>query len=318
MKEMSQRALRNALSCFQSERLLPALKVQTTALRTIEDFMVSRDFVQLMPIITSRVTDPLGPDPGSSVIVVPRIKYYDEELVLTQSMILHKQLSLLTGAHRIFIMSPNVRLENMKRKETGKHLFEFTQMDFEMGSGLMEDVMSLLEDLLIEVISTVVSERKEELERLGRELQVPSKPFTVYTSHQLQGKYGEEWENRASLDHKSPFWITCFRREFYDREDPENPGHFRNYDLVYPEGYGEGVSGGEREWEYKRILARIEKDGLNPKDFEPYLQVAETGLLSPSAGAGIGVERLVRFLVGAKHIGDIQPFRRVPGEEVIL
>ncbi len=318
MKEVGQGALRSSLASFQSERLLPALKIQTTALRTIEDFMVSRDFVQLMPVITSRVTDPLGPDPGSSVIMIPRIKYYEEELVLTQSMLLHKQLSLLTGADRIFIMSPNIRLEDKKRKETGKHLFEFTQMDFEIRGGIMQDVMSLLEDLVIEVVSTVVSERKEELERLRRKLNMPSKPFTVYTSHQLQAKYGEQWENLASSEHKFPFWVTCFRREFYDREDPEKPGHFRNYDLVYPEGYGEGVSGGEREWEYKRILARIQKDGLDPKDFEAYLQVAGTGLLSPSAGAGIGVERLVRFLVGAKHIGDIQPFRRVPGEEVIL
>ncbi|MDK2982660.1 MAG: asparaginyl-tRNA synthetase [Thermococcaceae archaeon] len=41
-----------------------------------------------------------------------------------------------------------------------------------------------------------------------------------------------------------PFWITDISREFYDREDPERPGHFRNYDLILPEGYGEVSSGG--------------------------------------------------------------------------
>ncbi|MEM3630922.1 MAG: amino acid--tRNA ligase-related protein, partial [Nitrososphaerota archaeon] len=128
----------------------------------------------------------------------------------------------------------------------------------------------------------------------------------------------KNWEMAASLKHEYPFWAICFKREFYDREDPENPGHYRNYDLIYPEGFGEALSGGEREWNYDRILTRIKKDGLNPKNFKEYLEVAKMGLLSPSAGAGIGIERLVRFLTGAKHIGDIQPFRRVPGEKIIF
>jgi len=318
MKQLMKQELRNVVDYLREERLLLRLKIQTTVIRTIEDFMVSRGFIQLMPIITAKVTDPLGPDPGSSVVLVPKIKYYDEELVLTQSMILHKQLALLTGAEKIFIMSPNVRLENKTRRESKKHLFEFTQMDFEIKYGTMEEVMSLVEDLLIEVISRVISERKEELEKLGRKLTIPSKPFKKYTSHELIDKYGEDWEYIASIKHKEPFWVTCFKREFYDKEDPENPGHYRNYDLIYPEGYCEALSGGEREWKYDKIIARITKDELNPEDYKEYLEVAKAGLLSPSAGAGIGIERLVRFLTGANHVGDVQPFRRVPGEPVIL
>ncbi len=310
--------LEDVVSYLKREDLLPILRIQTTVIKAIEDFMVSRGFVQLMPVITSRFTDPLGPDPGSSVIALPKIKYYDEELVLTQSMILHKQLALLTGAEKIFIMSPNVRLENRARRSSGKHLFEFTQMDFEIAYGTMEDVMSLTEDLVREVISRVVKERREELELLGRKLEVPPKPFKVYTTHELEEMYGKDWETAASLDHKYPFWAVCFKREFYDREDPERPGHYRNYDLIYPEGFGEGLSGGEREWEYDRITMRIKKDGLDPSRYREYLEVARRGLLIPSAGAGIGIERLVRFIAGTRHVGDVQPFRRVPGEPVIL
>ena len=280
--------------------------------------MISKGFVQLMPIITSKITDPLGPDPGSSVVAFPKIRYYDMELVLTQSMILHKQLALLTGLEKIFIMSPNIRLENKLRKSTGKHLFEFTQMDFEIAYGSMKEVMSLTEDLVCEIISRVLKENREELELLGRKLEVPPRPFKVYTTHELEEKYGKDWEALASLDHKYPFWAVCFKREFYDREDPEKPGHYRNYDLIYPEGFGEGLSGGEREWQYDRIISRIRRDGLDLSRFKEYLYVARRGLLIPSAGAGIGVERLVRFITGAKHVGDVQPFRRVPGEPVYL
>ncbi|OYT31118.1 MAG: asparagine synthetase [Thermofilum sp. ex4484_79] len=303
---------------LKNKELTDILKIQTTAIRAIEDFMVDREFLQLMPIITSKVTDPLGPDPGSSVIAVPKIKYYDQELVLTQSMILHKQLALITGAEKIFIFSPNIRLEDKIRKETGKHLFEFTQMDFEIARATMKDVMSLVEDLIIHVFRTVKTEREEELARLGRELEIPKKPFKVYTTHELEEVYGKDWEIPASKAERYPFWVICHKREFYDREDPERPGHYLNYDLIYPEGFGEALSGGEREWEYERIISRIRRDGLDERNYASYLEIAKKGLLIPSAGGGIGIERLVRYLTGKKHIGDIQVFRRVPGEEVIL
>ena len=310
--------LLSAVSYLRRREMLPILKIQTTVLTRMQEFMVKKGFIQLMPVITAKVTDPLGPDPDSSIIAFPKIKYYDEELFLTQSMILHKQLSLLTGAERIFIMSPNIRFERRDRYKTGKHLFEFTQMDFEVAYGTMEEIMSLTEELVKYVIESVVKENAEDLEVLGRSLKVPSTPFKVYTTHEMIDKYGPDWEIRASLDHTEPFWVICHKREFYDREDPERPGHYRNYDLIYPEGFGEALSGGEREWEYDRIISRIRRDGLDPRRFETYLQVAREGLLIPSAGAGIGVERFVRYITGARHIGDIQPFRRVPGERVIF
>ncbi len=303
---------------MSSGLLLPFIRIQTTMLKAIHDFMTSRGFLQLMPVITSKFTDPLAPDPGSGVIAVPRIKYYDQELVLTQSMLLHKQLALLTGADKIYIMSPNVRLERKERFSTGKHLFEFTQMDFEVAYGTMEQIMSLVEDLVIETIKTVKTDRKEELELFERDLRVPKKPFKVYTTHEIRERYGDDWELPASREHKEPFWVIDHDREFYDREDPERPGHFRNYDLIYPEGFGEGLSGGEREWEYERILRRIKGDGLSPDSYKDFLEIAKRGLLKPSAGAGLGVERFLRFLVGAKHIKDVQVFPRVPGVEVLI
>jgi len=35
--------------------------------------------------------------------------------------------------------------------------------------------------------------------------------------------------------------------------------------------------------------------------------------LKPSAGGGIGIERLVSWLVNARHIGEASPFPKVPG-----
>ena len=60
------------------------------------------------------------------------------------SMILHKQVAV-RDLEKIFIFSPNIRLEKAERMESGKHLFEFTQLDFEIANGKKEDVMSLME-----------------------------------------------------------------------------------------------------------------------------------------------------------------------------
>ena len=287
------------------------------ALKYTTDFFHGRGFTQLMPVVLSPITDPLGPDPGSSVIKTGEIEYLGQRLCLTQSMILHKQLALKKGIGKLFIFSPNVRLEHPKRRESGKHLFEFSQVDFEIAGAKMEDVFSLMEDYLSGLIPAIRSQCREELFLLGRKLPEFSAPFPRYTTGELRSKYGGEWELPASIGSPSPFWAISHKREFYDREDPEKPGTYLNYDLIYPEGFGEALSGAEREYEYERIIAKISRDALDQGRYAAYLELAKDGLV-PSAGAGFGVERLVRFLSGAGHVGDVQLFRRVPGEPVVV
>ncbi len=115
-------------------------------------------------------------------------------------------------------------------------------------------------------------------------------------------------------------WILDFpidQREFYDREDPKRPGILVDMDLLYPEGYGEALSGGEREHEPERIRARIARQGLNPQDYAGLLRLAEA-VIPPSCGFGIGVERLVRFVLGLAHVGEVRLFPRIPGVPVLL
>ena len=300
------------------KEMKPILRIQTTMLREMQSFMIDRGFVQLMPVITSKFTDPLSPDPASSVVFTPTFEYYSQKLMITQSMLLHKQLSLL-AADKIFTFSPNVRLERSEKRETGRHAFEFTQMDFEIAYAKMKDVMDLVEDLIIHVIKKVKEECKEELDLLGRELKVPLKPFKVYRYSEVLEKYGSD--DVLSEKEKDPFWIIDIKRGFYDKEDEGHPGHYLNYDLILPEGYGEVLSGGEREYKYERIIKRmkeLEKVGKDFSSFENYLEVAKMGLLKPSAGGGVGVERLLRFLTGKKHIKEVQLFPRIPGEEVVF
>jgi asparaginyl-tRNA synthetase len=77
--------------------------------------------------------------------------------------------------------------------------------------------------------------------------------------------------------------------------------------------YGEVLSGAKREWEYAKILKKIERDKVNKDNYALLLKLAKQGKLKPSAGAGIGIERLVSWVTGVQHIAETQPFPRVPG-----
>lgn len=282
------------------------------------DFFHDKGFVQLLPLMLAKSTDPLGPDPGSSIIKTPEIEYLGEKYYTMNSMILHKQL-IVRELSKIFILSPNIRLEKAERGATKKHLFEFTQLDFEIANAKKEDVMHVVEDFFSSLSESFAKDSRVKglFDELGVGLFRFEAPFKVYTTHELADKYGEDWELPASKDHKQPFWALCHKREFYEKEDEANPGHYLNYDLIYPQGYGEALSGGEREYKYGRITSKMGKDRLDMDVYKAYLAEAKKGLV-PSAGAGFGMERLTRFLTKAEHVGDVQIFRRVPGEKVVM
>ena len=280
------------------------------------EFFHKRGFVQLAPVILGKSVDPLGPDPGSSIEKIPEIEYQGQKLRLITSMILHKQLAL-KDFPKIFILSPNVRLERKERYATAKHLFEFTQVDFEVREAKMKDIIGLIEEYYKMLTPFLKKSAKEEFEALGIEIFKFKPPFKVYTTMELKEKYGDDWEKEASIAHKQPFWAISHKREFYDKESETKPGFYLNYDLIYPFGFGEALSGAEREYKYERIVMRIKRDRLPLEHYKPYLEFAKRGFY-PSAGAGIGLERLARFLTQAAHIEEVSYFKRVPGKPVIL
>lgn len=291
-----------------------ALEVTSVVLGASRDFLSKEGFVELLPVILAPVTDPLRTTPEWVVISAYGASWY-----LTRSMIFHKQAAVRVHP-KIFCFSPNVRLEPAERGQTGRHLFEFVQLDLEVRGASREDVIDLGERLLLHVLGEVRRECADALKTLGRELPEYSRPFPRITWREAFEEFGENMEIELSRRSKTPIWLVDFpidQREFYDREDPERPGILLDMDLIYPEGYGEALSGGEREYQAERIKSRILRQGLPLEAFRPLLQLAEDGLC-PSAGFGIGVERLVRFLCGLDHVSKVRLFPRVPGETALL
>jgi asparaginyl-tRNA synthetase len=288
------------------------LKIQSKVLKTMTDILLGKGFQWILPVILAKSTDPLWPDPGYSIEDRIEVEVYGTRVKTMQSMIVHKRVLVSLGPEKIFILSPNIRIESRKRMITGKHLYEFTQLDLEVAYAKMKDIFTLFEELIVKSIEVIKKEMREELELLSRDLRIPTAPFRVYKRAELEKEYGDSWEEEISRTSRDPVWVTDIPRQFYDFQDFET-GEWRNYDLILPEGYGEVLSGAEREYKYEKILKKIERDGLRKDDYRLILDLAEKKLLKPSAGAGIGVERFIQYICGLKHIGEVQPFPRIPG-----
>lgn len=300
------------LSKKEIERKRCISKVMTYQNRYLMNKFVDDEFEWLPPVIFSKSTDPLWPDPGASVEKRIEEEIYGERVRVTQSMIIHKIVACSLVYSKLFMLSPNIRPERRERGNSGIHLYEFSQLDFEVRDATSEGIRTLIEGKICGLISNLKKHMKKELAYLGRHksLRVPEPPFTVYDREELESESGENWVAQLikKIDH--PVWVTNIPREFYDHEDFKT-GRWDNYDLMLPK-FGELVSGSRREIEYSKIKRKMERDGVKG-NYKLLLDLAKKGRLKPSAGAGIGMERLVSWIVGAEHIGETQPFPKIPG-----
>lgn len=298
------------------------LVIQDQILTSLREFLRKKEFMEILAPIIGPATDP-----GIRGAKQASVSYYGAPFKIMSSMILYKQM-MISSFERIFALSPNIRLEPIESAETTRHLAEFRQVDLEMAYGSYDDAMNLAEELLVSVVRDVREHCSEELNGLGRNLREMKGPFKRLTHKQavelLRSKghvcsFVEEipWNAEAALStmYEKPFFIYDYplvSRGFYDREDPSRPGILRDFDMLYPEGFGEAISGGEREHTYGGVLKRMKLTGVDPEEYGWYLQMLKDGV-PPSVGFGIGVERLTKWICGLKTIWEAVPFPKVPG-----
>jgi len=301
------------LTATELERKSCIGKVMTYTLKSLTNTFINKGFQWLLPVALSQSTDPLWPDPGASIEKRIEVDIYGKPVRTTASMIIHKLIASSTAYPKLFILSPNIRIEKAERAKTGRHIYEFTQLDFELRDSSSKDVFALVEEAICILIKDLKCDMKAELTTLCRcdSLKAPLAPFKIYDRLDLEAKYGPDWEAGISKESSEPIWVTNIPREFYDFEDFKT-GKWDNYDLFLPQ-FGEVLSGAKREYEYKKILEKIERDQVKKENYSLILKMAKECRLKPTAGGGIGMERLVGWIAGVQHIAECQPFPRIPG-----
>jgi asparaginyl-tRNA synthetase len=322
MSHEAREALNKRYLTLRTAEAIRVLKIQDEIVSEIRAFLKRKGFVEILAPIIGPVTDP-----GIRGAKQVSIDYYGANFKVMSSMILYKQM-MITAIPKIFALSPNIRLEPLETVKTRRHLTEFRQIDLEVANVTYKDLMELGEGMLCHIMTKMKQKCGKELEEQKRILKVPRRPFKKYAYKEaieiLQNlgigiEYGLEihWNGEEALSkvHSEPFWITDYpitARGFYYREHEDNPAILKDFDLIYPEGFGEAISGGEREYRYDKVVERMRRSGENISDYGWYLDMLRSGI-PLSAGFGIGVERLTRFICGLENIWDAVPFPRVAG-----
>jgi aspartyl/asparaginyl-tRNA synthetase/glutamate mutase epsilon subunit len=309
-----------------SPRTRNALTVQQHLLTAAREHLRAHGFIELLPPIIGPVTDP-GVRGSKQVDV----DYYGHRYKLMSSAILYKQASLLSF-EKFFYIAPNVRLEPLETSSTSRHLAEFHQIDVEVAGADRQAITEVLEGLVTSMIRTVLERARPQLAELGRDTAplyaAVSEPFESWEHEKVVARLldlGHEQSPDAEIDWQAEAifsraltggaFVTNYpkgSRGFYDREDPDRAGLLRNFDLLMPEGYGELCSGSERENDYARLVTRMRETGENPAKYDWYLRLAKEGIPA-SAGFGIGLERLTRYVCGLDAVWQASAFPKLPG-----
>src|SRR5512137_2292504 len=170
------------LSEGELERRACIGRIMTYTLRSLTSSFVDSGFQWLLPVALSQSTDPLWPDPGASIDKRIEIDIYGKVVRTTASMIVHKLVASSLAYPKLFILSPNIRIERAERAKTGKHIYEFTQLDFEARDATSKDIFALVEEAISTLVKDLKREMKNELTTLCRcdTLKAPKTPFKIY------------------------------------------------------------------------------------------------------------------------------------------
>ena len=237
----------------------------------------------------------------------------------------------------VYTFGPTFRAEN---SNTTRHAAEFWMIEPEIAFADLKDDMRLAEEMLKYIINYCLENAPEEMEffnkfidkgLLERLNNVVSNEFAHVTYTEAveilkknndKFNYKVEWGSDLQTEHeryltetvfKRPVMVTDYPKEikaFYMKLNDDNKT-VAAVDVLVP-GIGEIIGGSQREENYDVLLSRMQELGLDPKDYDWYLDLRKYGT-NKHAGFGLGFERAVMYITGMQNIRDVLPFPRTVG-----
>ena len=93
------------------------------------------------------------------------------------------------------------------------------------------------------------------------------------------------------------------------KHNEKDPRTYKNDDLLAPHGYGEIIGGSQREDDAEVLIRNLERIGDDPAKYRWYIDIRRFGSV-PHSGFGVGVDRLITWMLKLEHIRDAVPFPR--------
>jgi len=304
---------------IRSQDHVATFRVKAEFLRALRQFLDEEEVLEMTPpVLTGNLAEG-----GSDVF---KIDYFGRPGYLSQSAQLYLE-ALLFPNERVYALTPSFRAE---KSRTPRHLTEYLHLEVELAWCDLPDLMEFMERMAVASLHRVAQRRPKELEALGRppsELLAIQAPFPRMTYRHaiesLQAKgfpvsfgsdLGTAEERALTIESRVPVFVTGFPvglKAFYMLRSTDDPETVEAADLLAPEGYGEMIGASARETSVERLIERLRATGADPEQYEWYLDLRRHGSV-PHAGFGLGIERVLRWMLRREHIRETTPFPRTP------
>ncbi len=300
------------------------LRIRAEVIAAAQEWLNAQGFVRFdTPILTATAAE------GTTNLFAT--DYFDlGKAYLAQTGQLYVEAGMMAFG-RVYCFGPTFRAEKSK---TRRHLTEFWMIEPEVAFADHEDNMRLQEQFVSAIVARVLERRRDDLQTLERDttlLERVAPPFPRITydqaidliaAHQgeVEGADPLPWGEDFGAPHETliaskfdrPVFVERFPsavKAFYMQPDPNRPEVALCADLLAPEGYGEIIGGSQRIHDPVLLEQRIREHGLRIEDYEWYLDLRRYGTV-PHSGFGMGIERVVAWITGTRHIRETIPFPR--------
>ena len=333
--------LRPRTNTFQA-----VFRVRSLAAYAIHKFFQDRDFVYVnTPLITGSDCEGAGEMFQVTTMDLKNVPVTEDGKVDFSQDFFGKPTNLTVSGQlngetfamafkNIYTFGPTFRAEN---SNTTRHAAEFWMIEPEIVFADLQDLMRLEEDMIKYIISYVLEHAPEEmaffnqfmdkglLDRLNNILSNDFGRITYTEAVELLSKHNDKfdfpvsWGCDLQTEHerylteqvfKKPVFVTDYPKDikaFYMKLNPDGKT-VAAVDCLVP-GVGEITGGSQREDNYDLLKTRIEELGMNPADYDFYMDLRKYGS-ARHAGFGLGFERMVMYLTGIGNIRDAIPFPR--------
>ncbi len=331
LQDVETRYRQRYLDLIANQRTKEIFQTRSKAINLIRRFLDERDFLEVE-------TPVLHPIAGGAT-AKPFITHHnalDTDLYLRIAPELYLKRLVVGGLERVYELGRTFRNEGVSTK----HNPEFTMIEFYQAYATYEDLMDLIEELVCYVVENTVGDMLVEYEDKKIDFKKPWKRINIYET--LREKLGSEITeddeflfakaDSMGINHngiKGKALTEIFETLFEDtlvnptfvygfpldvsplaRKNDDDPEVVDRFELYI---YGREIANAFSELndpidQKKRFTDQVEMKKKGEDEYHEmdndYVSALEYGM-PPTAGAGIGIDRLVMLLTNSSSIREV-------------
>ncbi len=311
---------------IESRYYMNLVLLRSVLSKSIDDFFhkIKMPKVDLY-MISDSVSSPMGPGSDSTPLA---IRFDGRDTYLVDSAQFGMEPLVQKHFSGVYCYLPSFRGE----KPDARHLNQFYHCEAELRADF-PSAINIAEKMIVNVLKKVLSSDSVHLnkDRVMKIMQILKKNFLMITQdeaieiignkfkyvehHKFGKKITLEGEKKllGHFGNNHLLWLYNFDRDivaFYQKPNPDHKDKVIAADLLLPQIFNKGFYGevlglGQRQDSASEIVESIKRQKLvNGDQYNWYIEMRNNINYKSTSGFGLGIERLVSWILGSDHIAD--------------